>query len=217
MGLGLYHISKDGTPAVCHARRGHCPLGGPSVHFSSIIEAQKYADKKNSDNYSNNKSTLNKKILNNNTQNPEINMQHRSKVKRKELDKKHIDKEDYYNRIEEISYYKEDMGKIKLSEHFVRFRRRRRTLLAKKLPEGVVVNRFLLKVKDSKTYEIHEIYSNGEDRIYSADGNPRTLITKFAPRYSRLQSIYDKMGIKMTKKLKNQVIKNTKEKLYQIH
>lgn len=45
-----YHISADGTPGVCHAQFGKCPLGGATGaenHFNTIEEAQSFADKMN--------------------------------------------------------------------------------------------------------------------------------------------------------------------------
>ena len=45
--MAKYHVKKDGTPGVCHAQEGNCPLGDSSQHFSSKAEAQEYADKKN--------------------------------------------------------------------------------------------------------------------------------------------------------------------------
>ena len=41
-----YHVKKDGTPGVCHALF-RCPLGDESQHFSTLEEAQEYADKMN--------------------------------------------------------------------------------------------------------------------------------------------------------------------------
>lgn len=34
-----YHIKKDGTPGICQARVGECPLGGTDSHFDSSYEA----------------------------------------------------------------------------------------------------------------------------------------------------------------------------------
>ena len=45
--MAKYHVKKDGTPGVCHAQEGNCPLGDSNQHFSSKEEAQDYADKKN--------------------------------------------------------------------------------------------------------------------------------------------------------------------------
>ena len=45
--MAKYHVKKDGTPGVCHAQEGNCPLGDSSQHFSSKEEAQEYADNKN--------------------------------------------------------------------------------------------------------------------------------------------------------------------------
>ena len=42
-----YHISKNGTPAVCHAQPGKCPIGGNEVLFNSPKKALEYADNKN--------------------------------------------------------------------------------------------------------------------------------------------------------------------------
>lgn len=42
-----YHISKSGTPAVCHAQPGNCPIGGNDVHFNSPEKELEYADNKN--------------------------------------------------------------------------------------------------------------------------------------------------------------------------
>ena len=46
-----YHINKKGIPAVCHAEKGPCPLGGADNHFSTKEEAQKVSDERNADNY----------------------------------------------------------------------------------------------------------------------------------------------------------------------
>ena len=45
--MAKYHVKKDGTPGVCHAQEGNCPLGDSTEHFSSVQEAQDYADKIN--------------------------------------------------------------------------------------------------------------------------------------------------------------------------
>ena len=45
--MSKYHVKKDGTPGICHAQEGNCPLGDSSQHFSSKEEAQDYADKIN--------------------------------------------------------------------------------------------------------------------------------------------------------------------------
>ena len=37
------HIKPDGTPDKCNAKKGRCPYG---EHFSTMEEAQEYADKK---------------------------------------------------------------------------------------------------------------------------------------------------------------------------
>lgn len=45
--LPKYHISADGTPGVCHAHKGRCPLGGVSGeenHFDTKAEAQAAID-----------------------------------------------------------------------------------------------------------------------------------------------------------------------------
>ena len=43
--MARYHVKKDGTPGICHAQPGKCPLGGEGQHFKTIDEAQEYADK----------------------------------------------------------------------------------------------------------------------------------------------------------------------------
>ena len=45
--MAKYHVKKDGTPGVCHAQEGNCPLGSSNEHFSSAQQAQDYADKMN--------------------------------------------------------------------------------------------------------------------------------------------------------------------------
>ena len=45
--MAKYHVKKDGTPGICKARLVHCPLGSENKHFSSIEDAQEYADKIN--------------------------------------------------------------------------------------------------------------------------------------------------------------------------
>lgn len=41
-----YHIRKDGTPGVCHAQKGNCPLGGDSEHYSTASEAEQAAQER---------------------------------------------------------------------------------------------------------------------------------------------------------------------------
>lgn len=43
--MTLYHIKKDGTPGICHAEPGKCPLGGSNQHYSTWNEAQIAIDK----------------------------------------------------------------------------------------------------------------------------------------------------------------------------
>lgn len=47
MAENKYHISKNGTPSVCKALSGQCPLGGVSEHFDTIEAAQEFGDQKN--------------------------------------------------------------------------------------------------------------------------------------------------------------------------
>ena len=42
-----YHIAKNGTPAICKAQPGKCPLGNQDEHFDTVEEAQIYADELN--------------------------------------------------------------------------------------------------------------------------------------------------------------------------
>ena len=51
--MAKYHVKKDGTPGVCRAQEGNCPLGDSSQHFSRKEEAQDYADKINENNDNN--------------------------------------------------------------------------------------------------------------------------------------------------------------------
>lgn len=44
--MAKYHISKDGTPGVCHAQNGNCPLGGADQHYPTMEAAQAAADEK---------------------------------------------------------------------------------------------------------------------------------------------------------------------------
>ena len=43
--MAKYHVKKDGTPGICRAQEGNCPLGDSNRHFSTEFEAQEYADK----------------------------------------------------------------------------------------------------------------------------------------------------------------------------
>lgn len=45
--MAKYHIKKDGSPGICTAQEGACPLGGTNEHFNSPEEAQQHADKLN--------------------------------------------------------------------------------------------------------------------------------------------------------------------------
>lgn len=42
-----YHIAKNGTPSICKAQPGKCPLGNQDEHFDTVEEAQIYADQLN--------------------------------------------------------------------------------------------------------------------------------------------------------------------------
>lgn len=39
-----YHIGKDGTPKICKAREGNCPLGGMTTHYNDLENARVAAD-----------------------------------------------------------------------------------------------------------------------------------------------------------------------------
>lgn len=51
--MARYHIKKDGTPGICHAQPGNCPLGGEGEHYPSMEAAQAAADSQNAHEYSN--------------------------------------------------------------------------------------------------------------------------------------------------------------------
>ena len=38
--MTTYHIKQNGTPGVCHAKTGNCPLGGTSLHFDTAEQAE---------------------------------------------------------------------------------------------------------------------------------------------------------------------------------
>ena len=40
MSMTTYHIKQNGTPGVCHAKSGNCPLGGTSLHFDTAEQAE---------------------------------------------------------------------------------------------------------------------------------------------------------------------------------
>lgn len=44
--MAKYHIKKDGTPGICRAKSGNCPLGGSESHFDSIEAANAEAQRK---------------------------------------------------------------------------------------------------------------------------------------------------------------------------
>lgn len=44
--MAKYHIKKDGTPGVCRAKNGNCPLGGNENHFDSMEAAQDAAQER---------------------------------------------------------------------------------------------------------------------------------------------------------------------------
>lgn len=50
--MAKWHISKDGTPSICKAAVGNCPLGNnKSEHFKTKKAAQEHIDSKLSDKY----------------------------------------------------------------------------------------------------------------------------------------------------------------------
>lgn len=49
--MTIYHIKNDGTPGICRAKPGQCPLGDSSQHFDNELDAMAYADLKNEENY----------------------------------------------------------------------------------------------------------------------------------------------------------------------
>lgn len=38
--MAKYHIKKDGTPGLCRAKEGNCPLGGSESHYSNLEDAE---------------------------------------------------------------------------------------------------------------------------------------------------------------------------------
>lgn len=44
--MAKYHIKADGTPGVCHAKNGNCPLGGADSHFDTAEAAQAESQKR---------------------------------------------------------------------------------------------------------------------------------------------------------------------------
>lgn len=49
--MARYHIKKDGTPGVCHAQPGKCPLGGEGQHSPTAQAAQQSADSAHSNSF----------------------------------------------------------------------------------------------------------------------------------------------------------------------
>lgn len=47
--MARYHMKEDGTPGICNAQPGNCPLGGNENHVEAdtIGEAQKQFDDRN--------------------------------------------------------------------------------------------------------------------------------------------------------------------------
>lgn len=45
--MTLYHMKNDGTPGVCSAQPGNCPLSSSSLHTHTLEEAQDFADRMN--------------------------------------------------------------------------------------------------------------------------------------------------------------------------
>lgn len=45
MTMTMYHIKKDGTPAVCKAKPGHCPVSSGGEHFTDIATANKVGER----------------------------------------------------------------------------------------------------------------------------------------------------------------------------
>ena len=42
--MAKYHIKRNGTPGVCNAQEGNCPLGDVKQHYNSLEEANNAAD-----------------------------------------------------------------------------------------------------------------------------------------------------------------------------
>lgn len=49
--MAKYHIKKDGTPGICRAKVGNCPLGGEENHYDSIEDARFEAERINDEKY----------------------------------------------------------------------------------------------------------------------------------------------------------------------
>lgn len=50
--MNRYHITKNGTPGVCKAKPGNCPLAGTNEHFDTKVEAEEFIQKKFESSYS---------------------------------------------------------------------------------------------------------------------------------------------------------------------
>lgn len=45
--MANYHISRDGTPGICKAKKGECPLGANQPHFPDRYSAEMFSDNVN--------------------------------------------------------------------------------------------------------------------------------------------------------------------------
>lgn len=99
-----YHIKKDGTPGVCHAENGKCPLGGDSGtenHFNSEAEAQTFIDNKNANIFANEQDLHKEELTNKITELSSRVDAITNNLEARKNDKEFVGSDEWFNNIQE--------------------------------------------------------------------------------------------------------------------
>lgn len=181
-----WHISRNGIPAICHARTGHCPLGKNVPHFLSEDNAQKYIDDKHEAEFIASYPDLEIRKKTNNFINDEIN-------------KEFLERIDYAETVNLNYGYN-----YKLTKHAKVDHSQRRKYLDT-LGEGHPIIKIKIhETDDPENPIIIGIDDKGIATIYAT--NNKVIVTRFPIRINKVKALYEAIDKKMPTNIEKTII-----------
>lgn len=190
-----YHISKNGVPAACQAKKRMCPLGGDEKHFATKEEAQVEADRILEKKYPMNrkKEKMGENFSKRKKSNSKVDFKKDEKeIRRQRVDMqraaKYKDREVPYRlKIKSIEVFEGELKRNVESFHFNETRHNRTEQLENLFGKSTPVATFI--IDDGRlNKQIHEIHDTGKIKIYDVDTH--RPITEFQPQPERLKDIF---------------------------
>lgn len=212
-----YHISKQGIPAVCKAKKGNCPLGGEEQHFETKEDAQAYSDKKNQEKFA----ILPE--LKKNTNNQARKSKPSFRIPRTAKDREYIEnqkivlkneseEETYIERCRYSRVLKNYQPLKKSTYHHKEHRKRRVDGLKREFGEGNLIGYYEVCHKLEKTNkykkQVMELRDNGIMTVY--DAKSKKTVTTFIPHRARIEAMMIMAGQIPDNKFLGRAIENKK-------